>query len=154
MKYAYFTGCVTPQRENAYEASARKVLEKFGIELIDLEGQSCCGFFLGAVDHLSGAALAARNLSLAEETGCNMLTLCPTCSGHLIRVKAELLQDSKFRNSINQALKEINRKFEGSSEVKHLARVLVEDVGVEEIRKTVIKPLKQLRWLHTTDVIL
>jgi len=145
LKYAYFPGCVTPQRENAYELSARKVIEKFGIELIELKGASCCGFFLDAIDHLSAGALAARNLSLAEEIGCDLLTLCPTCSGHLIRARTELLQDPNFRNTMAGVLKEINKKFEGSSKVKHISRVFIEDVGIEKIRGTIVKPLKQLK---------
>ena len=145
MKYVYFPGCVTPQRENNYELSTRKVIEKLGIELIDLKDASCCGFFLEAIDHRSAATLAARNLSLAEESGCDLLTLCPTCSGHLTRVKTELLEDPRFRNKINAALRSIDKKFEGSCEVKHIARVFLDDVGIDKIRSTVIKPLKQFK---------
>ena len=145
MKYVYFPGCVTPQRENAYELSARKVAGKLGIELIELKDASCCGFFLEAVHHLSAATLAAMNLSLADKSGYDLLTLCPTCSGHLTRVKMELLEDSKFRNVVNGALGKINKKFVGSSEVKHITKVFIEDVGVEKIRGTVTKPLSKLR---------
>lgn len=145
MKYVYFPGCVIPQRENNYELSARRVAEKFGIELIDLKGVNCCGFFLEAVDHLSAAALAARDLSLAEENGCDLLTLCPACFGHLTRIKTELLSDPKLQNTVNKALGEINKKFKGSSEVKHITKILLEEVGVEKIKETITKPLKQLR---------
>jgi len=145
MKYAFFSGCVTPLRENSYELSARRVIEKIGIELIELEGANCCGFFLDAVDHLSSSALAARNLCLAEEIGCDLLTLCPTCAGHLTRVRKELLEDSGLRGDVNMALKNINKRFDGSSQVKHITRIFIEDIGVDEIRSTVVKPLKQLR---------
>jgi heterodisulfide reductase subunit B len=145
MKYVYFSGCVIPQRENAYELSARRVLEKFEIELIELKGANCCGFFLDAIDHLSSSVLAARDLCLAEEIGCEMLTLCPTCSGHLTRVKTELSKDPDFRSSINAVLGKINKKFEGSSGVKHITRVLLEDVGIEKIRSTIVKPLEHLK---------
>lgn len=145
MKYVYFPGCVTPMRENAYELSGRRVIEKFGIELIELKGANCCGFFLDAIDHLSSLVLAARNLCLAEESGCDLLTLCPTCSGHLTRVKMELLEDPRLRSSVNAALAKINKKFKGSSEVKHITRVFLDDVGIDKIRSTIVKPLKQLK---------
>lgn len=144
MQLTYFPGCVTPQRENAYELSARKVLDKFGVELSELTGANCCGFSLDAIDHLSSLALAARDLSLTEEAGRDLLTLCPTCSGHLTRVKKELLENPTLKNSINAALGKIDRQFTGSSAVKHITRVLVEDVGIDTIRNTVVKPLKQL----------
>ncbi len=145
MRYAYFPGCVTPLRENAYELSARKVVERLGIEIIELEGANCCGFFLDAIDHSSSAALAARNLCLAEEVECDLLTLCPTCSGHMTRVQTELQGDPAFRKSINGILREANRKFGGSSRAKHITRILIEDVGIEKIKSTVTKPLGELK---------
>lgn len=145
MRYTYFPGCVTPLRENAYELSARRVIEKLGVEMVELKGANCCGFFLDAIDHLSSSALAARNLSLAEEIGCDLLTLCPTCSGHLTRVQMELQEDPKFKRSIDTILGKASRKYEGSSKVRHITRTLLEDVGIERVRNTVIKPLRELR---------
>ncbi len=145
MKYSYFPGCVTPQRENSYELSARKVVEKLGIELVELEGASCCGFSLDAIDHWSSMALAARNLCLTEEIGCDLLALCPTCSGHFTRVKTELMENPRSRSTVDAILGKIDMKFEGSSQVKHIARVLIEDVGINAIRRTVVKPLKHLK---------
>jgi len=145
MKYAFFPGCVGPLRENAYELSARKVIAKLDIELTELNGASCCGFFLDAIDHLSSSVLAARNLSLAEEKKCDLLTICPTCSGHLTRVRNELLEDPNVNSNVNAVLEKINKKFLGSSNVKHLARALVEDVGIDKLKGTITRPLKQLR---------
>ena len=145
MKYVFFPGCVIPQRENAYELSARKVAEKLELDLIDLNGANCCGFFLDSIDHLGSTILAARDLSLAEESGYDLVTLCPACSGHLTRVRADLLQNSELRNKVNSSLKKINRQFTGSSKVKHFVQVLLEDVGIETIKGTVIKPLKHLK---------
>ena len=112
LKYAFFHGCVIPQKENAYELSARKTAERLGIQLIDLEGANCCGFFLDAVDHLSATILAARNLSLAEESGHEIVTLCPACFGHLTKVRNGLLKNHKQLETMNKALGQINRKIE------------------------------------------
>jgi heterodisulfide reductase subunit B len=136
---------VTPQKENAYELSTRKVAERFGIELLDLKGANCCGFFTEPVDHLTAALLAARDICLAEENNCDLVTLCPACFGHLTRVRLELLNDQKLRTSVNEALKEINREFKGSSEVKHFAKVLLKDIGIPKIRRTVVKSLNRLK---------
>lgn len=145
MKYIYFPGCVIPQRENAYELSARKVCEKLGIELIELKEANCCGFFLDAVDHLSSTILAAKNLSLADEIGCDLFTLCPACFGHLTRVRTELLNNQNLKNSVNKALSEINKQFQGSSEVTHISKVLVKEIGIKKLKETVTKPLEQLK---------
>ena len=37
MKYALFLGCTIPARSRNYEMSARKVGEKLGIQLVDVE---------------------------------------------------------------------------------------------------------------------
>lgn len=145
MKYSYFPGCVTPLRENAYELSARKTLSKLGVELVELDGASCCGYFLDSIDHLSASALAARNLCLAEQNSTDMLTLCPTCAGYLTRTKKEISENPAFSSNINSILAKANRKLSGSSKTKHLARVLIEDVGLDKIRATVVRPLFMLK---------
>ncbi|MFQ5836263.1 MAG: CoB--CoM heterodisulfide reductase iron-sulfur subunit B family protein [Candidatus Bathyarchaeia archaeon] len=143
LKYAFFSGCVIPQKENAYELSARKVAEKLEIQLVDLKGASCCGLFLGSVDFLSGVVLAARNLCLAEENGYDLMVLCNGCFGHLTRVRWELQKNQNLLSSVNEILKEINKNYSGSSEVKHFVQVLL-DIGVQKIKDTVVKPLSKL----------
>jgi succinate dehydrogenase / fumarate reductase cytochrome b subunit len=69
LKYAYFSGCVTPQKENSYELSVRKVSQKLCIELVDLEKANCCGFFMKPSDYRASIVLGARNLSLMDATG-------------------------------------------------------------------------------------
>jgi len=44
MKYALFLGCTIPARSRQYELSARKVAQKLGVELADVEEFVCCGF--------------------------------------------------------------------------------------------------------------
>jgi heterodisulfide reductase subunit B len=145
MKYLLFSGCSIPQKENAYELSARKVADKLGIELVDFEEANCCGFFLEAVDHLSAQVLAARDLSLAEQAGLDVVTLCTGCFGHLTKTRAHLLEDAGLRDEVNDILKKGGREFKGSSEVKHFMQVLLEDVGVEKIMETITTPLDKLR---------
>ena len=145
MKYLYYSGCVTPQKENAYELSLRKVSQKLGIELIDLEKTNCCGFFMEPVDYQASLILGARNLALIDEAGLDAVTPCPACFGHLTRVRSTLLENEDLRNTVNQALKEINKTFVGSSKIKHFTEVLLKDIGVEKIKETVSKPLSNLK---------
>jgi heterodisulfide reductase subunit B len=145
LKYLLFSGCSIPQKENAYELSARKVANKCGIELEDFKEANCCGFFLESIDHFSAEALAARNLVLAEQSGLDIVTLCPGCFGHLKKTRAHLLEDSGLRDRMNKILKKGSKQFEGSINVKHFTQVLVEDVGVEKIADTITNPLVNLR---------
>lgn len=123
----------------------RKVADKLGIKLLDLEEANCCGFFMEPVDYLGATIMAARNLALFDESGSDAITPCPACFGHLTRVRSTLMKDEELRNRVNQALKTINKKFEGTSEIKHFVGVLLQDVGIEKIKTTITAPLNKLR---------
>jgi heterodisulfide reductase subunit B len=85
--------------------------------------------------------LAARNLALAEREGMNIITLCPGCAGTLKKVNKMLKEDMALRDEINCHLKEAGLEFKGTTDAKHLLQVLIEDVGVEKIKNSVVKPL-------------
>jgi len=144
-KYLIFLGCAIPYRVSAYEISARKVLQKLGVELVEMPEFNCCGLPLDPVSHEMMLILAARNLALAEKQGLNILTLCPGCAGTLKKVNKMLKKDKDLREEINSHLKESGLEFKGTIEAKHLMQVLIEDVGLEKIKNSVVKPLTMLK---------
>jgi heterodisulfide reductase subunit B len=89
--------------------------------------------------------LAARNLALAEQKGLNIITLCPGCAGTLKKVNKMLKEDKALCEKINCHLKEAGLEFKGTVDAKHLMQVLIEDVGLERIKGSVVKPLKMLK---------
>ncbi len=89
--------------------------------------------------------LAARNLALAEQTGLNIITLCPGCAGTLKKVNKILKEDKALREQINGHLKESGLELKGTVETKHILQVLTEDVGLEKIKKAVVNPLTMLK---------
>jgi len=144
-KYLIFLGCVIPYRVSSYEISARKVLDKLGVELVEMPEFNCCGFPLDPINHDMMLTLAAQNLCLAEQQNLNIMVLCNGCFGTLNHVNKELKEDKKIREEVNGYLKEIGMQFKGTITVKHLIHVLAQDVGFEKIKETVKKPLNQLR---------
>jgi heterodisulfide reductase subunit B len=144
-KFLIFLGCAIPYRVSAYEISARKVLQKLGVELVEMPEFNCCGLPMDPVSHEMMIILAARNLALAEREGLNILTLCPGCAGTLKKVNKMLKADKALREEINKHLKESGLEFKGTIEAKHLMQVLIEDVGLERIKNAVVKPLTALR---------
>ncbi|RLI08965.1 CoB--CoM heterodisulfide reductase subunit B [Candidatus Bathyarchaeota archaeon] len=145
MRFGLFLGCLIPARFPAYELSARRVLELLGVELVDL-GTGCCGSpYIHSVSHEAGLALAAWNLSLAEEEGLKtVMTLCSGCHEVLSRAVAELKDISK-REEVNALLSKVGREYKGEVEVKHLVRVLYEDLGLDKVREAIKRPLDGLR---------
>ncbi len=67
-KYLMFLGRVIPYRLLSYEISARKVLDKLGVELVTTSEFSCCGYPMDAINCDLMLTFAARNLCLAEKT--------------------------------------------------------------------------------------
>ena len=150
LKYLLFMGCVIPYRISSYEISTRKVLDKLGVELVEMPEFNCCGFPLDPVNHDMMVTLAARNLCLAEQRNLNVMTLCNGCFGTLNHVNKELKEDKKLKEKVNGYLKEIGMEFKGTITVKHLIHVLAEDIGFEKIKDNVQKPLTQLRVAQHT----
>jgi len=144
-KYLIFLGCVIPYRVSSYEISTRKVLDKLGVELVDMPEFNCCGFPLDPINHDAMLTLAARNLCLAEQQNLNIMTLCNGCFGTLNHVSRELNEDKELREKVNRYLKEIGMEFKGTITVKHLVHVLAQDIGFEKIKENIQKPLNPLR---------
>jgi heterodisulfide reductase subunit B len=144
-QYLMFLGCAIPYRVSAYEISARRVLQKLGVELVEMPEFNCCGLPLDPVSHEIMLILAARNLALAEQKGLDILTLCPGCAGTLKKVCKMLKEDRALCEEINRHLKESGLEFKGTVDAKHIMQVLIEDVGVEKIKDSVVKPLTMLR---------
>ena len=144
-KFLIFLGCAIPYRVSAYEISARKILTKLGIELVEMPEFNCCGLPLDPVSHETMLILAARNLVLAEQQGLGILTLCPGCGGTLKKVNKILKTDKALREQINGHLKESGLEFKGTTDAKHILQLLKEDVGLEKIKASVVKPLTMLK---------
>jgi len=120
-----FQGCVIGNRIPFIEASARKVFDKLGINTSDA-AFACCPDPVGfnSTDHKSWLAMAARNLTLAEQEGKDVISLCNGCFQTLKLVNEELKHDDHEREKVNTVLKTIGREFLGSIDVKHFVEVL------------------------------
>ena len=144
-RYLIFLGCAIPYRVSSYEISARKVLTKLGVELVEMPEFNCCGLPLDPVSHEAMLLLAAKNLAHAEQQDLNIITLCTGCAGTLKKVNKLLKNDNQLKQKINEHLKEANLEVKGTVETKHLLQFLKEDIGIDKIRETVIKPLTELK---------
>ena len=143
MEIAYFLGCIMPNRYPGIEKATRILFDALDIELKDMEGASCCpapGVF-GSFDEETWATIAARNLTLAEDMGADIMTECNGCFGSLFEANHMLKEDEDKRAKINENLSEIGREFKGTTNVKHLAQILRDDVGFEKISSLIEKPL-------------
>ena len=144
--YAFFRGCFIPSRAPHIEYVARKIMPELGVELADVSGFTCCpeptGFSLH--EKLTWLTVAARNISLAEEQGLDILTLCNGCY-YTLKHTVDELEDPTLRGKVNEALAETGHQYTGKVRVRHFIQVLAEEVGVKRIGEAVKRPLEGLR---------
>jgi len=143
VQYAFFLGCVIPNRYPGIELAMRNVAPTLGIELKDMEGASCCpapGVFK-SFHQPTWLALAARNLIIAETLGTDIVTLCNGCYGSLKEANEILKTDSSKRDEVNKILHDFNKEFKGTINVKHFVEVVYSEIGTEKLRGLVKKPL-------------
>jgi heterodisulfide reductase subunit B len=144
-QYAFFLGCIAPNRYPGIEAAAIKTSRNVGIELLPLKGASCCpapGAF-GSIDLNVWYAMAARNIVLAEQMNTDITLICNGCYKSIYEVNHKLKHNDELRDGVNEVLKEIDMEFKGSIDVWHLAELYYdpEIVGVKKIADSVTRPL-------------
>ncbi|PWR70416.1 CoB--CoM heterodisulfide reductase subunit B [Methanospirillum stamsii] len=148
-EYAFFLGCIAPNRYPGCEASAIKTSEKVGIKLLPLKGASCCpapGAF-GSIDLNVWYAMAARNVVLAEEMKKDIALICNGCYKSIYEVNHILKHNDELRDNVNEVLAEIDMQFKGSIDVWHLAELYYDEkiCGVQKIRDSVTTPLSGVK---------
>jgi heterodisulfide reductase subunit B len=145
-RYAFFPGCLIPARHPAMEFAIRSTLEKLEIEIVDLEGASCCPdpIYFKSKDKLSWLAVAARNLTLAEDLGLDIFTNCSGCTATLSETY-HLLQDEELRDQVNERLARVDREYRGTSRIRHIATLVRDEVGYDKVRESVVRPLEGLK---------
>jgi heterodisulfide reductase subunit B len=144
MSYDLFLGCVIPARLPFLEASSRKVFEKLGIKLNDVDGFSCCPDPTGIeqIDHTTWLALGARNLSLSKNNG-GIISFCSGCVETLKGVNYFINKDIATKKEVNRYLQKVGKVYEGKTRVKHFAEVLYENL--DKVKENVEKPLEGFR---------
>ncbi len=147
LKYTPFFGCMITTKYPQFEASVRKTLPAFGVELVDVDGFSCCPdpIFFKAFDKEEWLTLAARNLCVAEEAGHDVITCCSGCTATLKEAWHLLHEDVGLRDRVNARLAKIGREWKGTVKVRHIVTMIRDDVGIDTVRKAVVRPLEGLR---------
>ena len=86
------------------------------------------------------------------------MTICSTCQGVMAQADRRVRRNADYLEEINGYLAEEGLSYSGNTTVKHLLWVLVEDIGVETLKKTFVKELSGVNlapfyWLlHRTAI--
>ena len=133
-EFAYFPGCSSKQTAIEYDTSTRTVAQKLGIKLIDFDANCCGTHIIEEYNRNAWLALNARNLSIAESMGLDILTICPAC--YLNMKKANLMLATELER-VNEVLAEIGKRYTGETEAHHIIEVVT---GAKPEKKVVFEP--------------
>ena len=146
LRLALYLGCTIQSEQYAYEMSVRETLPRLGVELVEMEGASCCGHPIKNVSMPMWLYLSTRNLAIASQLGLDILTLCNGCYMSLREAQKALDEDANLRSRIAQLLEAEGLKYEGDVKVYHLLDALHDLVGVDRVKDAVERPLEGLRF--------
>lgn len=146
MKYTYYPGCSLESTGISYDQSTREVCRVLGLDLEDLKDWNCCGstaYF--AIDELLSLCFSGRNLALAEEQGGDLVAPCSACYTVLHKTDRYIKDYPDIKAKVSEALAAGGLKYDGGVKVRHLAEVLLNDVGLEVIASKVQRNLHGLK---------
>ncbi len=144
LKYALYTGCTARESTPELLKSTLAVAKKLDIEIVLLDEASCCGAsHLQDFDDFLSLVLNARNICYAEKLDLPMITICNTCQLNTAMTKERLDSNPELKARVNEKLEEVGLVYKGSVSVRHFLYALIEDYGLENIKKKVVKPLSQ-----------
>jgi heterodisulfide reductase subunit B len=144
-KYALYPGCLMPTEQYAYELSLRETLPLLGIELVDIEGFSCCGEPMKSVNQLMTVFLSARNIAIAENHGLDLYVPCAMCHLALSECKHLLNTNPAMKERINGMLITEGLTYRGTRNIIHTVDLLYDNIGIETIKQHVKHPLTGLK---------
>lgn len=153
-KYLYYPGCSMESTASAYQESLTAICEPLGLDLEEIHDWNCCG----ATEYVSlsltpAYALIGRNLALASkqangraDSPHTIVAPCSACYLNLAKADHYMQERPVLGEKVNLALSAGGLSYRpGSLKIRHLLDVLVNDIGLAEIKRHVVRPLKGLR---------
>ena len=149
-KYLFYPGCSLDKNARSYYDSLMEIRGELGMEFEEVDDWNCCGATeYGSIHRLGSFALQGRNLALAEKQSNGTRTLtapCSACYLNLAKTEHYMRKDKHLAGKVNEALDAGDLHYTpGALDIRHLLDVIFNDVGVEEIQRKVVRPLKGLR---------
>lgn len=149
-EYSFYPGCSSQKGASSsnYQTSVQTMCEELDIQLNEIPDWNCCAASIGYAGggELPRVTLSARNIALSEEhnPGQNIVATCAAC-WLSTREAAERLEDDNMLAEANVALAEAGLKLKNETPIKHMAEVLVQEVGYDAIGEKVKKPLEGIK---------
>ncbi|NTU93533.1 MAG: 4Fe-4S dicluster domain-containing protein [Chlorobiaceae bacterium] len=142
MTIGYYPGCSLSGTAKDYDISVRKMCDRLGIHLREIEDWNCCGASSAhATNHKLAMLLPARNQALADAQGMDyVLAPCAACLNRQVIARKTLMESEELRadlESVTGTETSCRAQFIGVMQ-------LLDGLGTEQLKMRVTKPLKEL----------
>jgi succinate dehydrogenase / fumarate reductase cytochrome b subunit len=148
MRVAYWPGCVSRGFTPELHGSMAQVAPLLDFDRVALERAAGCGAGVIA-EHTQGLAdsLNARTFALAQrvEGAELMMNICSTCQGAQSECQERLDANAEYRSHINENISAEGLQYEKGLTNKNFLWLLVEELGLDELRSRVKRPLTDLK---------
>jgi len=145
-EYTYFPGCSAKGTGRAYEESLLSVFNILGSNLKELDDWSCCGATLYmSVDEMISFALTCRNLALAKAASQKLIIPCSACYLVFKKTKDYVEKYGNIKKKIKSSLESIGLQYDGEVQIKHPLEIILDDLGLEQLKKMVRRVLSEYR---------
>ena len=151
-EYAFYPGCSSQKGASAsnYLTSVQSMCKTLDIKMTEIPDWNCCGASVSYAEagDLPRHVLNARNFALAETNlpGQTIVATCAACWLGARESKERLEHNSGLMADTQAALKEAGLQIKVIPEVRHMVEVLIEDLGYDELKKPVKKPLNGMKF--------
>ncbi|MBG7601253.1 MAG: CoB--CoM heterodisulfide reductase iron-sulfur subunit B family protein [Gammaproteobacteria bacterium] len=150
-EYSFYPGCSSQKGASSsnYLVSVETMCEELDIKLNTIPDWNCCSASIGYAGggELPRLTLSARNIALSEEHNPDqeIVATCAACWLSTKEAAERLHDDPGMFAEANTALAEAGLKLTNQTPIRHMAEVLVEDIGFDAIAAKVTKPLEGLK---------
>ncbi len=144
MEIAYYPGCSLQSSSAFYDVQSRRIFKELEINLREIEDWNCCGATsAGKIDDFLAVAMPARNLGIAEASGCSEMVIpCSACYSKTLVAQKHLEDDPDLKEEINT---ELSKKVQGTIKVSSILEVLLAKVESGELPEKADKKLEGLK---------
>ena len=150
-EYSFYPGCSSQKGASSsnYLTSTKSMADALDITLNEIPDWNCCSASVGygGGGELPRITLSARNIALSEKHNPkqDIVATCAACWLATRESKDRLEHDKALFANAKTALAEGNLELLNETPVRHMAEVLIEDIGFETLKSGVTKPLEGIK---------
>lgn len=143
LTYSYFPGCTLKNKAKDLDLYGRLSAEALGFKLEEIEEWQCCGgVYPTGKNEIASKLPSVRALAASRDKNQALVTLCSACYNVIKQVNNDLQNDENTILKVNNYLAQDNIEYHGETKVLHFLEVLRDEIGWDNVKKSVKNPFK------------